>query len=109
MSTSLSASSSVLIGFLPKIVIAFLFTSIALPQNIPLILLLTIVGITLTQLRFVAYKSASASYVTMVFSFTPVFVSFMAIPILGESMTLLQIIGGILIILAGILVEKLKI
>jgi len=45
----------------------------------------------------------------MVFSFTPVFVSFMAIPLLGEVMTPIQIIGGVLIIAAGIMVEKLKV
>lgn len=45
----------------------------------------------------------------MIFSFTPVFVSFMAIPLLQETMTPIQIIGGTLIVLAGIAVEKLKI
>lgn len=109
MSVALSASSSVLIGLLPKLAIAVYFTQIIVPKGIFWIVLLTIVFILLTQLRFTAYKYASASYVTMVFSFTPVFVSLMAIPLLKELMTPIQIIGGVLIILTGILVEKLKV
>jgi drug/metabolite transporter (DMT)-like permease len=44
----------------------------------------------------------------MIFSFTPVIVSFIAVPVLGESLTFVQIGGGILVVLAGVLVEKLK-
>lgn len=109
MSTSLSASASKLIGFLPSIIIAIYFTQIVFPKTIILICILALLYILLNQFRFNAYKNASASYVTMIFSFTPVFVSFMAIPLLGESMTVVQTIGGILIIMAGILVEKLKV
>lgn len=54
-------------------------------------------------------KYATASYVTMIFSLTPIFVSLMAIPLLKESLAPIQIVGGILIILAGVSVEKLKI
>lgn len=109
MSTALSASASYLIGFVPKLLIALLFTHIVIPEQLFAIFCLSVVYILLIQLRFEAYKNASASYVTMVFSFTPVFVSFMAIPLLGETMTPVQIIGGILIIFAGAIVARLKI
>ena len=109
MSVALTASSSVLIGFIPKIIIAVSFTQIVFPSRTISIISLAVVYILLTQLRFNAYKNASASYVTMVFSFTPVFVFVMAVLFLKESLTPVQIVGGSLIILAGILVEKLKV
>ena len=49
------------------------------------------------------------SLVTMIFSLTPIFVALLAIPLLKETLTPIQVIGGALIILAGIGVEKLKI
>ncbi len=109
MSTQLSASAGFLIGVVPLAFIALMNNAIAVPKSLFLISLLTFVYIVITNLRFNAYKNASASYVTMIFSFTPVFVSFMAIPLLQETMTPIQIIGGTLIVLAGIAVEKLKI
>lgn len=109
MSTSLSASGSFLLGVLPLVGLAWFNEAIALPKSFSLILLLTLMYILITVFRFNAYKHASATYVTMVFSFTPVFVSFMAIPILKEVLTPIQIAGGILIVLAGVAVEKLKI
>ena len=45
----------------------------------------------------------------MIFSFTPVFVSLIAMPLLKETLTPIQVLGGVLILLAGIGVEKLKI
>lgn len=109
MSTDLSASGSFIIGVFPITLIAFLNKAIIIPKSLLLILLLTFGYILITVFRFKAYKNATASYVTMIFSFTPVLVSFMAIPLLGELMTSVQIAGGVLIVLAGIAVEKLKI
>jgi O-acetylserine/cysteine efflux transporter len=109
MSANLSASGSFLLGVLPLIIIAWMNHGIAMPKSFILMSLLTIMYILITIFRFEAYKHASATYVTMVFSFTPVLVSFMAIPILKEVLTPVQIVGGVLIVLAGIGVEKLKI
>ena len=109
MSTNLSASGSFLIGVLPLAGLAYFNQAIAMPKSFLLISILTLLYILITVFRFNAYKHASATYVTMVFSFTPVFVSFMAIPILKEVLTPIQIAGGGLIVLAGVAVEKLKI
>jgi drug/metabolite transporter (DMT)-like permease len=109
MSVNLSASASFLMGILPIVGIAYANNVIAIPKSFMLLMFLTVVNIFLSMLRFRAYKNATASYVTMIFSFTPVFVSFMAVPFLKESLNLIQILGGALIILAGIGVEKLKI
>lgn len=109
MSTDLSASASFLIGVAPLAGLAFFNRAIAMPKSFTLILLLSLLYILITVFRFNAYKHATATYVTMVFSFTPVFVAFMAIPFLHEILTPIQIVGGVLIVLAGVAVEKLKI
>jgi len=74
MSTDLSASGSFLIGVIPIALIALANKAIAVPKSFFLILFLTLFYILITIYRFKAYKNATASYVTMVFSFTPVFV-----------------------------------
>ncbi len=109
MSTTLSSSASFVFAFIPNLLIAYFFGAIFIPQSIPLLILLAFSYILIRVLRFEAYKLTSASYVTMIFSFSPVVVAFLAIPLLGESMSPIQILGGVLIITAGVLVEKLKI
>lgn len=106
----ISNSISFLIGVMPAIIIAFFMKVIYLPNNIVLLFISAILyNILLNYFRFRALKISSATYVTMIFSFTPVLVVLMAIPILGESLLPIQFIGGALIVLAGIFVEKLKI
>lgn len=106
----ISNAISFLFSVLPMILIAFLMKAIYLPGNLILLLISAVLyNILLNYFRYRALKIASATYVTMIFSFTPVLVAFMAVPILGESLLPIQIAGGILIILAGVLVEKLKI
>lgn len=51
-------------------------------------------------------KIATASYNTMMSMMTPVFVAVIAVFFLGERTTPLQIIGGLLIIVAGIIVHR---
>jgi len=94
---------------MPTLAIAMLNTTIHIPMLWPLILTIALLDISLSQFMFRAFKYSTASFVTMVMSFTPVLVSFMAIPILKESLTPIEMIGGLLIISSGILVEKLKI
>ena len=89
--------------------IALFKGAIAIPQMPVLVLLFAIINAFVITFRFLAYKHATASYVTMIFSLTPVSVFILAVPFLGESITPVQIIGGILIILAGIATEKLNI
>lgn len=59
--------------------------------------------------RFKAYHYVSASFIAMIFFLTPVFVSVLAMIFLKETMTPMEIVGGILIIIAGIFVERSKI
>jgi len=109
MSARLSSSASFLIGVLPIVIIAFFNNAIAIPKSLILIILLAILSILSMSLRFQAYKNATASYVAMIYSFTPVFVLFMSMPLLKETMAPVQLFGGALIVLGGIAVEKLKI
>lgn len=106
---NLSSSASFLLGILPLTVITITNNAISIPKSPLLIILLAIVFLLTMKFRFQAYQHATASFITMIYSFTPVLVSLIAIPVLKETLTLTQIIGGILIILSGVLVEKLKI
>lgn len=107
---NISNSVSFLIGVLPVTGIAYFQHAIFLPQSLFLILISAVsYNILINYFRLRALQNASATYVTMIFSFTPVLVALMAVPLLGESLLPIQIAGGILILLAGLLVEKLKI
>ncbi|MFH0863511.1 MAG: DMT family transporter [Candidatus Gottesmanbacteria bacterium] len=105
----LTGSAVFLISVIPTGVVAHINNGITFPESSFLLMIIAFSYIVLNIFRYKALKLASASYVTMVFSFTPVLVALMAIPLLGESLIPIQILGGFLIILAGILVEKLKI
>ncbi len=109
LSPNLSAAGNFLVSFLPIMVLAILMHAIVIPTSISLIILLTIFSLGVTFSRFNAYKHLSASGITMVFSFTPVFVSLMAAPLLNEYLSIVQVAGGILVIIAGVLVAIYKI
>ncbi|HUD18987.1 MAG TPA: DMT family transporter [Patescibacteria group bacterium] len=107
--SDVAASVSTLLGFIPLLIVTWWQHALVIPSGIPLIIALTICQILITTFRYRALKESSASFVTMIFSLTPVIVSVLAFSFLGESLTLIQIFGGLLIIAAGIGVEKLKI
>lgn len=101
------------ISFLLAIPVLFLITyssnTISWPQWPVAIFGLSVLLSLNNFFRFKAYHYVSASFIAMIFFLTPVFVSFLAIPILKESMSTIQIVGGLIIVLSGILVEKAKI
>lgn len=103
------SSGRFLISVFPLVLLALANTSIALPQHIGLVLVITLLDFLLAIFIFQGFKHATATFMTMIMSFTPVFVSLIAFSVLGESMSVIQIIGGGCIVLSGILVEKLKI
>lgn len=109
MHADLAATGQFLIGVLPLALITTTSTRISFPHMLPLIILGVVTSILFYQFLFRAYQSASATYVTMILSFNPVMVALISIPFLGETLTPIQLVGGGLIVLAGILVEKLKI
>lgn len=109
MSPNLSASGGYLFGFLPLLIFLSFKQALFFPKAPFLILILVIIYVAVEQIRYQAYKHANASFVSLVFSLTPVFVSLMSVPLLKEYLSPLQILGGFIIISAGIFVEKLKI
>lgn len=109
MSANVSAAGKFFASFLPFTLITWYQQGLGTPHAILPVLLLTGVSIVVTTTLFQAFKHATASYVTMIMSFTPVFVSLLAFFFLKESLAPVQLVGGGLIVLAGILVEKLKI
>jgi len=109
MSARLSAAASMLIAFLPALAINYCLAKIKLPENLSLMLAIGTILVIITILRFNAYKYATASYVTTVYSLTPVFVTLMAIPFLKEQITVTQLAGGLLIVGASAAATKLKI
>ncbi|MEK7532997.1 MAG: DMT family transporter [Patescibacteria group bacterium] len=109
MHADLAAAGQFLTGVIPLALITTTSARISFPHMFPLVVLGTVTTILFYQFLFRAYQNASATYVTMILSFNPVLVALISIPFLGESLTPIQLVGGGLIVLAGILVEKLKI
>lgn len=83
--------------------------SLTVPKNIPWIAIGGLIAFIQVATRNRAYKIASASFVTMIVSVTPVFVSILSYFLLNEKLETIQLVGGLLIVSSGFLVEKLKI
>ncbi len=98
-----------MMSVLPLILLALANTTVRIPMNMPLVLLITFLDFLLAYLIFQAFKHSTATFMTMIMSFTPVFVALIAFPTLGETLTPVQLIGGGLIVAGGIMVEVLKI
>ncbi|MFH1565551.1 MAG: DMT family transporter [bacterium] len=109
MGREFSSSAGILIGIFPITAIAFLNKAIAIPKLPVFILLLALLNALIIVFKYKGYKIASAAYVTMIFSLTPVVVSLVAIPLFKESLAPIQILGGALIVSGGVLCEKLKV
>lgn len=109
MHPDLSGIVTVTVGTLSLLVITLITGSFKIPQGLSLIALSGLFGFLTVRFRNFAYKHATASFVTMIVSFTPLFVSLFSYPLLGETLSLLQLGGGVLIVSSGILAEYLKI
>lgn len=108
MSPALASSAAFLAGVVPIILLSGVQGSIGIPRNPLLIVMLAMVATLITIWRFQAYAHESASHVSIIFSLTPVFVTILAIPLLGESLSVVEIIGGLMIITAGLMIERWK-
>lgn len=108
MHPDLSGAVTMLVAFLSLFIFSILTIEIAVPRDFPLILITGLVYFLVIRLRNKAYTLATASYATMISSLTPLFVSIMSIPLLGERLEMIQLVGGLLIISSGFLAEKLK-
>lgn len=109
MHTDLSGSVTNIIASVCLISLALLSGSFAVPQNIWLVLLGSCCYFVHILFRNRSYRYASASFVTMVFAMTPLYVSVLAITFLGETMSLNEMFGGLLIVGSVFFVERLKV
>lgn len=91
------------VGIVPLFVFVWLDHAFAWPHLPWLALGLGIVGLIGVLARFSAYRIASAGYISMVYSFTPLLVAILAFIFLGETITATQMLGGALVIGAGVL------
>ena len=108
MHPDLSGAVTAIVATVSLFLLSFFTHVVKIPQNIFLIFIMGIIYFFQVRTRNNAYKVATASYVTMIVSLTPVFVSLLSFPLLGERLELIQLIGGILIVSSGFLAEKLK-
>lgn len=102
------SSGKYFLALLPIIIISSMNSTVHIPAMFFVVVIITILDLGISYFMFHAFRHATASFVTMIMSFTPVFVALIAIPLLNERLSLIQIAGGILIVSAGILTEKLK-
>jgi len=102
-------SATAMGAFLPEAGLAFYLGGGVPVVNFLLIISLTLLYLVLNSVRFITYKYVSASFVTVMMSLTPFFVTIMAIPLLGESITAIQLAGGLLIVGASVLAVRNKI
>lgn len=97
------------VEIIPIILFAIMNNALKAPINWFIVLLLICVDVLNVQTRNRAYQIATASYVTMIMSFTPVLVTIISVFALGERITPIQLVGGAFIVSAGVFAEKLKI
>jgi len=108
MSSELSASGIFFVGLIPLIILCIILGKISLPLSLPIILVAVFFNIGLNFTRYKALKESTATFYTMVISVTPLWVTLLAVSFLNESMTLIQIIGGLIVMSSVFIVEKLK-
>lgn len=80
-----------------------------IPQNMGLILLGGVIAFMQIALRNRAYQTASASFVSMMYSLSPLFVALLSYPLLRERLSPIEMIGGVIIIGAAFAAEKFKV
>lgn len=108
MHPDLSAAVTMLVAFISLLIFSILTIEITVPKDLSIVIIAGVVSFFVIRLRNKAYTLSTASFATMISSFMPLFVSIMSIPLLGERLEPIQIIGGILIISSGFLAEKMK-
>jgi len=109
MHPDLSASAIAIVTLISLLILSVITRQLSYPSGIILISLAALISFFQVRFRNRAYQVATASFVTMIVSFTPVFVSLLSFPLLGERLDPIQLLGGGLIVSSGVLAEKLKI
>lgn len=109
MHPDLSGSAISIVSAVALLLFGYISGALKAPVNILMILVGAAFSFTLTMARNRAYTFSTASFVTMIFSLTPVFVALLSYPLLGERLSTLEIVGGIIIVGSTFFVERFKI
>lgn len=109
MHPDLSGSVTSVVAVITLLLFSNLTGVFKIPQQILLVVLGSAIYFMQIMLRNRAYKAATASFVTMVFSLTPFFVAVLSYPILNERLDWIGLLGGVIIVSSTILAEKFKI
>lgn len=109
MHPNLSGSATSIIGGISLAVLSAITHVFKFPSLLMLIIVGGILNFALILFRNHAYKHATASYVTMIFALSPLFVAIISFFVLNERLENIQLFGGLIIITATILAEKHKI
>lgn len=109
MHPDVSGASISIVATVSLLVFSLILNILHYPKNIFLIFLSALLSLLITMVRNRAYKYATASFVTMIVSLTPVFVTLLSYPLLHERMDMYQIIGGSIIVGSMFLVERFNI
>ncbi len=108
MHPDLSGSVVSGIGGVSLAILASAANIFEIPANFPLVAFGSLLYFALIMFRNRAYKYSSASFVSMVFGLSPMFVVILSYFFLGEVLKPIQLLGGAIIIGATIFTEKFK-
>ena len=109
MHPDLSGAAISIVSTIALIPLGYLTGTLHIPIHLFMITLGACFSFALTMTRNRAYKFASAAFVTMIVSLTPVFVALLSYPLLHERLDTVELIGGACIVGSTFLVEKFKI
>lgn len=109
MHPDLSGAVISIVACFALLLFALTVGALRVSNHIPLIILGSTISFGITMVRNRAYKHASASFVTMIVSLTPVFVTILSYPLLHEQLDIYQIVGGAIIVGSIFFVERFKI
>jgi drug/metabolite transporter (DMT)-like permease len=109
MHPDLTGSVMAIVGFCSLFIAANLTNVFAIPSHLPLILVGSVLYFGLIIFRNRAYQISTASFVSMVFGLSPLFVTVLSFFILHETLSPIQLIGGLLIVGSTFFVQRLKI
>ena len=109
MHTDVSGAITTIVASISLIILAVFTHVFRIPQNFWLILVGSAFYFVHIMFRNRSYKHASASFVTLVFALAPFYVSILSVIFLGESLTPIECIGGLLIVGSVFFVDRLKI
>jgi len=108
MHPDLSGSVTSIVACVSLVLLANILHVFTIPQHFGFVLLASLCYFTMIMLRNRAYKLATASFVTMVFAITPLFVTILSLVFLNETLSPLQAVGGLVIVGSTFLAEKFK-